>query len=98
MADRAGSLRAWLLHSTVLHSLYDNALTNAEQLFSFGTVNVMRDAFGRLFVVTDSDALINPGASPTYNTLGLVEGGGMLQPAITQPSAEFRNALRPGPS
>ena len=94
--DRAGSLRAWLLHSTVLHSLYDNALTNAEQLFSFGTVNVMRDAFGRLFVVTDSDALINPGATPTYNTLGLVEGAGIVQPngdfhAILQDTAGGEN-------
>ncbi|QLL15494.1 major capsid protein [Pseudomonas chlororaphis] len=78
--DRAGSLRAWVLHSTTLHSLYDNALANAEQLFTFGTVNVMRDAFGRLFVVTDSDALINAGATPTYNTLGLVEGAGIVQP------------------
>ncbi|MGY4817971.1 major capsid protein [Pseudomonas chlororaphis subsp. piscium] len=78
--DRAGSLRAWVLHSTVLHSLYDNALTNAEQLFSYGTVNVMRDAFGRLFVVTDSDALVNAGETPTYNTLGLVEGAGIVQP------------------
>ena len=28
--DRSGSLRAWVMHSTVAHNLYDNALTNAE--------------------------------------------------------------------
>lgn len=78
--DRASSLRAWVLHSTTLHSLFDNALTNAENLFEFGTVNVLRDAFGRLFVVTDSDALVNAGDTPTYNTLGLVDGAGIVQP------------------
>lgn len=78
--DRSSSLRAWVLHSTTLHSLFDNALTNAENLFEFGTVNVLRDAFGRLFVVTDSDALVNAGDTPTYNTLGLVDGAGIVQP------------------
>jgi len=80
--DRSGALAAWVLHSTVLTNLYDNALSNAERLFTFGTVNVMRDPFGRIFVVTDADPLINPAAGEdeiTYNTLGLVPGAGLVQ-------------------
>lgn len=77
--DRSNAINAWVLHSGVVSELYDNALTNAENLFTYDGVNVMRDPFGRLFVVTDSDALIVPaGADPVANpqsfrSLGLVQ-------------------------
>ncbi|WP_269915510.1 major capsid protein [Acinetobacter sp. HY1485] len=75
MGDRAGALRAWILHSTTLHNLYDNALTNTERLFSYDGVNVIQDSFGRVFVVTDSPALATTvNGEAHYNTLGLVEG------------------------
>ena len=45
--DRSGALRAWVLHSTTIHNLYDNALTNAERLFTYEGINVVRDPFGR---------------------------------------------------
>lgn len=70
--DRSSALKAWIVHSTTLHTLYDNALTNAERLFTYDNVSVMRDPFGRLFVVTDSPALVDSTAS-AYNTLGLQE-------------------------
>lgn len=70
--DRANAIRAWVLHSTPMHDLWDNALANAEELFSFGTVAVRTDPFGRRFIVTDSPALVV--ASPAgYRTLGLVD-------------------------
>ncbi|OOF55769.1 major capsid protein [Rodentibacter genomosp. 2] len=69
--DRSGSLKAWVMHSTTLHSLFENALTNTERLFNYDNINVVRDPFGRVFVVTDSPALVN--ADGSYNTLGLVE-------------------------
>lgn len=72
MGDRSGSLKSWALHSTVLHGLYDNALTNTERLFSYDGIHVVRDPFGRMFVVTDSPALYN-NTGATYNSLGLVE-------------------------
>lgn len=76
MGDRSGALRAWILHSTTLHNLYDNALTNTERLFSYDGVNVIRDPFGRVFVVTDSPALVATVDGKThYNSLSLVEGG-----------------------
>jgi len=77
--DRSSAIRAWVLHSTTMHSLFDNALTNAERLFTYEGVNVLRDPFGRLFVVTDSDALVDAsGASPIYRTLGLAENAVMV--------------------
>ncbi|WP_288061378.1 major capsid protein [Rodentibacter caecimuris] len=69
--DRSGSLKAWVMHSTTLHTLFENALTNTERLFNYDNINVVRDPFGRVFVVTDSPALVN--ADGSYNTLGLVE-------------------------
>lgn len=73
MGDRSGSLKAWVMHSTVAHNLYANALTNAERLFVYDGVNVMRDPFGRVFVITDAPALVNTSAGTKYNSLGLVE-------------------------
>ena len=72
MGDRSGSLKSWVLHSTILHGLFDNALTNTERLFSYDGVHILRDPFGRMFVVTDSPALYNASGA-TYNSLGLVE-------------------------
>lgn len=72
MGDRSGSIKAWAMHSTILHGLYDNALTNTERLFSYDGIHVVRDPFGRMFVVTDSPALYN-NTGATYNSLGLVE-------------------------
>ncbi|MBF7685947.1 hypothetical protein I2F17_08975 [Acinetobacter sp. B10A] len=75
MGDRSGALRSWILHSTTMHNLFDNALTNTEKLFSYDGINVVRDPFGRVFVVTDSPALsTTANANTYYNTLGLVEG------------------------
>lgn len=75
LGDRSGSIRAWVLHSTTMHNLFDNALANAENLFMYDGVNVIRDPFGRLFVVTDAPALAVTTTGTIYNTLGLVEGG-----------------------
>lgn len=74
MGDRSGALRSWILHSTTIHNLYDNALANTERLFNYDGVNVVRDSFGRVFVVTDAPALVGENAGQTfYNSLGLVE-------------------------
>ena len=73
--DRSSAIRSWIMHSTSIHNLYDNALANTEQLFTYEGVNVVRDAFGRVFVVTDAPALVGAaGGEAIYNTLGLVEG------------------------
>lgn len=77
--DRSSAILAWVIHSTPMHDFYDSNLANAERLFTYETVNVMRDPFGKLFVITDSPALVEVdggGAGVNYyRTLGLVAGG-----------------------
>lgn len=74
--DRSNAIRAWILHSSPLHDFYNDNLANVERLFSYGTVNVVADPFGRIFVVSDSPSLVTPdgvGAGiDEYHTLGLV--------------------------
>lgn len=72
--DRAQAIQAWVMHSNCLTKLHVNALQNAERLFFYGTVNVQRDAFGRLFVISDSPSLVNAGTPNVYWTLGLQPG------------------------
>jgi hypothetical protein len=76
--DMASEIRCWLLHSTPMFDLFDNALQNAEQLFNYGTVNVVQDAFGRRFCVTDCPALVTTGTPNVYNTLGLTAGAAIV--------------------
>jgi hypothetical protein len=77
--DRSGDIVAWIAHSKCLHDYYGNNLANAERLFTYGTVNVMADAFGRVFIITDSPSLINTTPSPDqYTTLGLVSNAIMV--------------------
>lgn len=73
--DHYQDIVAWVMHSKPLFDVYDAALANATGLFTFGSVNVRQDAFGRLFIVSDSPALFNATPTPDqYNTLGLVPG------------------------
>lgn len=58
--DRSGDLRAWLMHSGCMFDIFGAALANTEKLFTFGTVNVRTDGFGRPFIITDSDNLTFP--------------------------------------
>lgn len=75
LGDRSSAIRAWIVHSTTMHNLFDNALANSENLFRYDGVNVVRDPFGRVFVVTDAPALVGDNTGTAfYNTLGLVEG------------------------
>lgn len=55
--DRAGDIAVWIGHSKPMHDLYDAALTNANNLFSFGTVNIVQDGFGRRYIMSDSPSL-----------------------------------------
>lgn len=82
--DRAMDLVTWIVHSTPMHDLFDTALTNANQLFEFGTVRVVQDGFGRRFIMTDSPALYVPeaggaGTDDNYHTIGLVSGAAVVE-------------------
>lgn len=76
--DRANDIAAWVIHSTPMFNLYKGALTNAQQLFRYNTVNVVADAFGRLFVITDAPGLTYTSSGTKFRTLGLVPGAVMI--------------------
>ena len=69
--DQAARLQTWIMHSQVLHKLYSANIVNFNQLFTYGTVRIVADIFGRNFVMTDSPNLIVTAAPNTYRTLGL---------------------------
>lgn len=77
--DRSADIAVWVMHSVAMHRLFENALQNTENLFRWDTVNVMRDAFGRLYVMTDSPNLVVSGTPDNYITLGLQRGAAVVQ-------------------
>ncbi len=76
--DQSSQIVAWIMHSTPMHKLYGNNLNNSERLFTYGTVNVVRDPFGKLLVMTDSPNLFEAGSPNVYRILGLVPGAVMI--------------------
>lgn len=74
--DRSGEISVWISHSKSLHDFYGLAIANATTLFTYGTINVMGDPFGRRFIVTDSSELIT--ATTNYHCLGLVPGAAYI--------------------
>lgn len=65
--DASNNISSWAMHSKSLFDIFGTALANTAHLFTFGTVNVRQDGFGRPFIVTDSPSLIYPdddGAGP----------------------------------
>ena len=72
--DQASTISAWVMHSKPMFDLYGKNLSNAERLFNYGNINVMRDPFGKLLVMTDSQNLVIAGAPNNYAVLGLVPG------------------------
>lgn len=76
--DASSQIAAWIMHSTPMHKLYGNNLNNSERLFTYGTVNVIRDPFGKLLVMTDSSNLVATGSPNVYHILGLVPGAVMV--------------------
>lgn len=76
--DQSSSIVSWVMHSSVAHDFSESNVANTANLFQYGALNVSRDPFGRIIVMTDSPALITEdGISPgvdKYYTLGLVPG------------------------
>jgi hypothetical protein len=73
--DQAQQIACWVMHSHSIFDLWKDALTNGQTLFTYGTVNVVADPWGRVFVVTDSDSLHYTDTAEHYRVLGLVPGG-----------------------
>ncbi len=66
--DRSMELTAQIMTAASYHQLIDNALVNANELFSEGTVTVV-DILGKRSIVTDSPALVD-GANQKVLCLG----------------------------
>lgn len=72
--DQSGKIALWIMHSKPRTDFLKYALTNSTQLFNWGNVNVMQDAEGRRFVVSDNAALSENVTTPgtlVYNIYGL---------------------------
>lgn len=73
--DRQGDIVCWVMHSKSINDIYGQALANSDRLFTFGTVNVIQDGFGRPLIMTDSDSLHYDNlGTENYVQLGLVAG------------------------
>lgn len=78
--DRASRLACWVTHSQPVFKLWAGNLANAQNLFTFGTVNVIADPWGRPIIMTDSPDLVNPigindgdGSSADGDTGGIIQ-------------------------
>ena len=76
--DMSSQITAWVMHSKSMFDLYSKNITNSGSLFTYGNINVLRDPFGKLLIMTDSPALFLDEAGGVgvdyYAALGLVPG------------------------
>lgn len=79
LGDRSGAIAAWVVHSKVMTDYWKGAVTNTEKLFTYGTVAVVSDPFGKPFIVTDAPPLIVAGSPTKYLSLGLVPGAAIVE-------------------
>lgn len=58
--DRSSAIRVWIIDGATASGFIGEALTNANRLFNIGNINVLSDALGRVFIVSDIPALQRP--------------------------------------
>lgn len=98
MGDRQSQIAAWIMHSKSITDIYGASLANSNRLFTFGTVNVVDDGFGRPLIMTDSDALhFDNTGTENYHQLGLVSGACVVEDngdmrTYTETKVELENA------
>ena len=79
LGDYSQNLAVWVMPSKAYHDLIGAAITNSNNLFSFGSINVVTDGMGRPIVVTDAPALFVDAATDNYNAIGFVPGGAVVE-------------------
>jgi hypothetical protein len=73
--DAYSRIQVWLMSGATFHDFTDDALKNMERLYQIGDVNVMQDAMGRRFIVSDIPALLDLTGGAAYQScLGLTTG------------------------
>lgn len=68
MGDQYNSIELFVMHSSQYFDLVETTFNNAENLWDFGGITIMRNALGQTFLITDNKALVT--GNDTY-TLGL---------------------------
>lgn len=71
MGDQHSEVKLFVMHSNQYFDLIETTFKNAERLFEFGGIVVMRTTLGQTFLITDNSALTSTGAD---YTLGLKQG------------------------
>lgn len=79
LGDRSSAIAAWVVHSKPMHNFWSQAITNAQNLYTYGTINVVRDPFGKPMIMSDIPALVIAGSPTDYLNLGLVPGAALVQ-------------------
>lgn len=85
MGDMASRLAVWVGHSKPVFDLWGAAIANGANLFTFGTINIGSDPFGRPIIMTDAPTLVDPDGAgtgpdvPSYGLLGLVPGAILIE-------------------
>lgn len=82
--DQSQRIVAWVIHSVPMTSMFLAAFNNLTRLFEYGSVQVLQDPFGRIFIVTDAPGLVVQAGNgtttlPIYATLGLTAGAVSIQ-------------------
>ena len=79
--DRGFAIRSWIMHSKALWDLYDGSLGDLKTLFKYTDIglSVITDPLGTIYFQTDSDALVVPGDTDQYLTLGMMPGAVVLE-------------------
>lgn len=71
MGDQMNSIPLFVMHSTQYFDLVETTFKNAERLFDFAGITIMRNALGQSFLITDNKALATTQAN---YVLGLKKG------------------------
>ena len=80
--DAAGDISLWVIHSSPMNDLFVQNDGNLERLFNYGTVNIQADAFGRRFLMSDIESLVEADGVSSgvdkFHTLGLTAGAATI--------------------
>lgn len=77
--DRQSSIVGYIVHSLAMNDYHASSLTNTQNLFKYETINVIEDAFGRVFIISDIPALYVAGNPKIMYTLGLTPGAVQIE-------------------
>lgn len=72
--DASSEIKLWVMHSTSSTALLLNNMANAQHLFTYENVNIVRDVSGRLILISDIPSLFTIGSPNVGYALGLTPG------------------------